>query len=216
MIHAACSVPLPRCQRRLWFSLPGVPEPTAIPAIGILTPLVLPHSKPPTTFRALVLVYPCCYHMVMKTKLEKAADMRLWRKNHKHPCSECENIIGHQYTLCLSCATTGSRNSLWKGDDATDDAGRQRARRIYDNLRGGPCDDCHEAPSLDVHHVDNNPLNNDRSNIAMLCRRCHMTRDSRLAAFAKQSQYAATQPRTPVMHLRQALRSSINFLEPGT
>jgi hypothetical protein len=64
----------------------------------------------------------------------------------------------------------------WKGDDASEDAGRARARRYFVL---GPCERC-GRPARDRHHVDGVTTNNDPSNIAILCRRCHMVADGRL------------------------------------
>ena len=41
------------------------------------------------------------------------------------------------------------------------------------------CEEC-EAPAVDRHHKDGDPSNNDLTNVASLCRRCHMLADGRL------------------------------------
>ena len=64
----------------------------------------------------------------------------------------------------------------WKGNDAGVDAGRVRARNLY-NL--GPCERCGE-PATDRHHVDGNTLNNEPDNVQIFCRRCHMIVDGRI------------------------------------
>jgi hypothetical protein len=70
----------------------------------------------------------------------------------------------------------------WKGDDALPSTKRVRARRLY-SLEGVACEDC-GAKATDRHHIDGDTGNNVRANIALLCRRCHMVRDGRLAALA--------------------------------
>lgn len=45
----------------------------------------------------------------------------------------------------------------------------------------GLCERCGKA-ATDRHHKDANTGNNEASNIEMLCRRCHMEIDGRLAA----------------------------------
>jgi 5-methylcytosine-specific restriction endonuclease McrA len=58
---------------------------------------------------------------------------------------------------------------------------RQRA----DNPRvWGPCEKC-PAPGIDRHHRDGNPGNNVPENLMVLCRRCHMVEDGRLAALRR-------------------------------
>ena len=75
------------------------------------------------------------------------------------------------------CASRGLARALWKGDGATKSANRQRAQKQY---LLGPCEQC-GAPGADRHHRDENTANNRPENIAILCRRCHMRRDGRLA-----------------------------------
>lgn len=67
----------------------------------------------------------------------------------------------------------GSEHGNWKGDSAGKDAGRARARSVFKNI--GPCVVCGSS-ATERHHVDENPLNNDPSNIEILCHKCHMGR----------------------------------------
>jgi len=76
------------------------------------------------------------------------------------------------------------RSPLWVGDNVkTVDLGRQRARKIY--KANGICAECLNAPAVDIHHKDSNPLNNSPDNITFLCRRCHMDADGRLEVLRK-------------------------------
>lgn len=70
----------------------------------------------------------------------------------------------------------GSQLPQWKGDAASPNAKRLRARKLFPL---GPCQQC-GAPGVDRHHVDGNTGNNTPVNIMILCRRCHMTVDGRL------------------------------------
>lgn len=72
-------------------------------------------------------------------------------------------------------------NPNWKGQQIKLLTGNDRANRWF---RVGKCEDC-DAPGKDRHHKDGNKRNNDPSNIAILCRRCHMKRDGRLARLAQ-------------------------------
>ncbi len=56
--------------------------------------------------------------------------------------------------------------------------GHWRARQKYPVI--GNCERCVEKPATDRHHKDGNTLNNDRSNVAFLCRKCHMEEDGRM------------------------------------
>jgi hypothetical protein len=73
-------------------------------------------------------------------------------------------------------------NPNWKGQDAPPEAGRKRARREYLDI--GPCRICGN-PEVERHHKDANTLNNDPSNIDIVCRRCHMNEDGRLEEFRR-------------------------------
>ena len=74
-------------------------------------------------------------------------------------------------------SSPGALNPSWKGDAASDSAKRRRARRLIPSL--GACEDC-GAPATERHHADGTPGNNDRGNLRLLCRRCHMAADQRL------------------------------------
>lgn len=69
----------------------------------------------------------------------------------------------------------------FKGDAATDGAKRMRARKLY---RLGMCQRCKKTRATDRHHKDGDTGNNTPSNIAKLCRRCHMIEDGRLDGLA--------------------------------
>jgi hypothetical protein len=75
----------------------------------------------------------------------------------------------------------GQKSVGWKGDKATKEAGRARARSMYEIIN---CEKCGK-PAVDRHHKDGNTLNNKPSNIIPLCRRCHMKEDGRLERFKK-------------------------------
>jgi|ERR1039458_10253671 5-methylcytosine-specific restriction endonuclease McrA len=72
----------------------------------------------------------------------------------------------------------GADHPNWEGDDVTAKGGRTRAQRLYPNI--GPCSVC-GSKRAERHHRDDNPANNVPSNIAILCRKCHMREDGRLA-----------------------------------
>ena len=43
------------------------------------------------------------------------------------------------------------------------------------------CESCKESPAVERHHKDDNPLNNDPSNLLFVCRKCHMRLDGRIS-----------------------------------
>lgn len=84
-------------------------------------------------------------------------------------------------------------NPMWKGDLASPMTKRCRAQRRY------PLTSCEKCgnPATDRHHIDGDPGNNVPSNIARLCRRCHMEIDGRLAIFLSHSKMRPTKPPEP-------------------
>lgn len=75
---------------------------------------------------------------------------------------------------------SGEKHHAWLGDKASVDAKRARATRLFEL---GPCERCKSKPGTDRHHRDGDTGHNERWNIAILCRRCHMIEDGRLAKF---------------------------------
>lgn len=72
----------------------------------------------------------------------------------------------------------GEAHPRWRGDAVNDKTSRQRAQRRFGTT--GRCEVCRAAYALIRHHRDHNPLNNDPSNIAILCHYCHMVEHTRL------------------------------------
>lgn len=72
----------------------------------------------------------------------------------------------------------GELHKLWRGEQASNEAKRRRARRYF--KLNYACQLCGEK-ATDRHHADGNPGNNDERNIMHLCRKCHMHIDGRAA-----------------------------------
>lgn len=90
----------------------------------------------------------------------------------------------------------------WKGDDATTGAKNMRARQWIP--LSGMCEKCQVKRACDRHHKDGNPGNNEPSNVALLCRRCHMEVDGRLARLKEmQAKYCVPKPPKPCCNCGQ-------------
>jgi hypothetical protein len=76
-----------------------------------------------------------------------------WNKNVKFIA-----MIGNQYA------------SL--GEKAKPDAGRKRAQRMFPQLKD--CELCGAKDKIIRHHKNENTLDNRKSNIQFLCRKCHI------------------------------------------
>ncbi len=92
-------------------------------------------------------------------------------------CGKVEFVSVQQLnSLCMVCSHLGPLNSAWKGDNAKPDTGRARAEKYF-SLKA--CVKCTKEESVERHHIDGNPLNNNPSNVILFCRNCHMIYDGR-------------------------------------
>jgi len=112
-----------------------------------------------------------------------------WRggKSGKGSCQACGQPTWHtSATLCKNCygmTLKGEGNPSWgKLTGSARGTGHDRALRRFEL---GICEECHAAPAVDRHHLDDNTLNNEPENVKRLCRRCHMILDGRLAKLAE-------------------------------
>jgi hypothetical protein len=98
-------------------------------------------------------------------------------------------------SLCVDAHATGRfysrfnmneerRHKNYLGDAACIRTGRTRAEHMFPVTE--PCEGCGN-PKTERHHIDGNTLNNDRSNISFLCRKCHMKEDGRYATQLERS-----------------------------
>jgi len=75
----------------------------------------------------------------------------------------------------LTGSQTGPDNLNWKGDKATLFTAHGRCRRLYPDPIF--CEVC--GKKAERHHKDDDPFNNERSNIQFLCRKHHVEVDGR-------------------------------------
>jgi len=71
----------------------------------------------------------------------------------------------------ISERMSGERNHWWKGNEASEQAGRLRAQKAFD--LPNECETCGSSNRLVRHHVDGNTHNNSQGNIMFLCECCH-------------------------------------------
>lgn len=109
--------------------------------------------------------------------------------NARDTCPECGGSKLKRARRCRSCASAAQVGQV-RTDTPSKSAGWYRARRIRP-LQTCEFDGC-EAMGADRHHIDDNPLNNDPSNIAVYCRRHHMAVDGRLATAAERAARVGT------------------------
>lgn len=128
-----------------------------------------------------------CYKWWRKYGIERPTDVEDRRRIHKprRLCIICAERPVHSRERCTRCVQYLSRTGRewthkppapkaeqrpgWKGEAATDNTKRNRAQRRY------PLTDCERCsrPGEVRHHRDEDPGNNEATNIEILCRRCH-------------------------------------------
>lgn len=132
---------------------------------------------------------------------------RIKKSHYWHCCCDCggERIVlgdSLKYGRTKSCGClrrdtglrpSGDKHRLWRGDLASQHAKRTRAQRLY---RLGKCQRCGK-PATERHHKDDNPGNNEASNVERLCRRCHMVADGRLERLIAKAKEPRKQPPKP-------------------
>jgi hypothetical protein len=146
-------------------------------------PLLLCHTANDTKSATSVVGYHSfrilSYATIGYGGMQMSKGPRGWNLKGSHPWAKEVNKRGEEHYA-------------WKGDEVDPDAARCRARRAYREL--GDCERCGE-PAVDRHHKDGNTRHNARSNLAFLCRRCHMAIDGRLERLAVMGmEYQKPQP----------------------
>jgi hypothetical protein len=93
---------------------------------------------------------------------------------------------------------TGAAHHNWKGDAVGEVGARLRA---WKKVPSGPCEVCGK-PNAHRHHVDRNILNNDPSNIRLLCASHHRALHNREDGV----QFQAKLDETQVAEIKRALQ----------
>ena len=123
---------------------------------------------------------------------------RIATKNSKsagqHKGQPLRFIDGHSLhsTSPVRRITQGDQHYGWKGNDALPQTKRARAQRRYSL---GPCEICGMA-GRDRHHKDGDEGNNIPNNIAILCRRCHMSVDGRIHRLGREWHPGPQEPKS--------------------
>ena len=99
-----------------------------------------------------------------------ACGERLTRKRWSNGKLESLLHFSRRKYCSRECMADGFRGR-WQ-DNVLTQEGRYRARTI---VRADFCKHCGSVKNLDIHHIDENPMNNARENLVVLCRSCHMS-----------------------------------------
>ncbi len=106
------------------------------------------------------------YKSLARFGLQKPARMR----PNRQPGRGIKGMFSAESRQHLRAIHLGTNNPMWKGDNASENAGRLRAEHLYQQL--GTCEAC-DTDATYRHHCDGNTRNNDASNIMQLCNTCH-------------------------------------------
>ena len=108
-----------------------------------------------------------------------------------------KQALREQFETVRKSYLPGEKHRNWGKFTSTSKGGGHR--RAHRRFKLDLCERCGK-PATDRHHIDDNPLNNAPENIACLCRRCHMTKDGRIAKMRERnrSEIARSRPRGKV------------------
>lgn len=82
-----------------------------------------------------------------------------------------KGMFSEETIQLLRLQKTGENNPSWLGDKAKPNAGRLRAQKLFKT--DGTCEACGNKGRIERHHVNGDTLNNDASNLRVLCSACH-------------------------------------------
>jgi 5-methylcytosine-specific restriction enzyme A len=103
--------------------------------------------------------------------------LQLTPRNTPHLCSQpyCTNIV-EGAGRCPE-----HRTNSWQTATVDRTVYGHAWRKIRDVCiaQHPTCQRCHQRPSKQVHHLDHNPRNNQPSNLAAWCARCHRAETGR-------------------------------------
>ena len=96
---------------------------------------------------------------------------KLERKTLKNKKGELESLhhFSRRKYCSRGCMSAGFRGR-WR-EDTHPHEGRYRARTV---IQADSCRRCGKQKRVDIHHIDENPLNNAPMNLEPLCRSCHL------------------------------------------
>ena len=89
----------------------------------------------------------------------------LERRRHESGRLEDRGVFMRRKFCSLSCSVSSQHATA----APTVAASRKRAHKIAKQN----CEICGSSSNPNVHHIDNNPMNNDPSNLQALCASCH-------------------------------------------
>lgn len=130
------------------------------------------------TLETIATGYNCSPHTVRKWLklfgLQKAVGVGMTGRTPPNKGKKYKTGYKHSEEIkaILAEQKRGPNNPGWKGDNASSQAGRLRAQRMFPAM---PCEAC-GVQEGHRHHLDRNTLNNERSNIEFLCPACHAKR----------------------------------------
>ncbi len=127
-----------------------------------------------------ILVCEACGKSVLKYQRPSSRLLRFCSIECRH-----ENLRGRKHSAEHIKKQSGENCNFWKGDTASQKAGRTRALRKFKVAPS--CEMCGVTKS-ERHHIDGDTLNNDISSICFLCHTHHMRAHKLARAELKKAQ----------------------------
>lgn len=96
--------------------------------------------------------------MPYKNIEDRRAAWRRWKANNAEKAKECRDRY---------------KQSEYAKVYKLHEGVNQKHRRRIIRQRGLRCEECSTENDIHMHHIDNNPTNNEDTNLQLLCRLCH-------------------------------------------
>jgi thymidylate synthase (FAD) len=121
------------------------------------------------TLREVADLAGCCVTYVTKALRRHGINKPLSMRKNRKPGHGVPGMHSKEARRQISERMTGNGNHRWKGEHIGPSGGRTRARKLF---VAGQCWGC-GYESVERHHIDGDPTNNDASNVKLLCTKCH-------------------------------------------
>lgn len=107
----------------------------------------------------------CCVTHVTKSLRYYGINKPLSMRKNRCPGYGKKGMFSTEEKKRISIRMKGENSPNWKGNDIKPNSGRLRANKIYHPDR---CWGCQCEKKIERHHIDGNPINNEKSNIIFL------------------------------------------------
>jgi len=101
----------------------------------------------------------------------------------KRSLEQSKRLSTEEYKKYYRDMNLGEKNPAWKGNNVNPKQARDRSRSHYPELRNvNVCERCGHDGRIEIHHIDEDIYNLNRTNLEALCSKCHQSEHVRRRA----------------------------------